>query len=161
MVDVTTAKLSSMHFHGWQLGLKTGLYYLRTKAEIDLEQGGGGEGWGVLGFLCPVCFRKVGFPPRLSSFRLKVSGAGGERGAAVLGVFFFWGGGGVGGLGGFGMGFRRFSRKIRIPGKNGHGRYPQKNGNHTQTGTITSELRNSAAGAFNLKDESLGGLRPA
>ena len=25
MVDVTTAKLSSMHFHGWQLGLKTGL----------------------------------------------------------------------------------------------------------------------------------------
>ncbi|CAE7225367.1 RNR1 [Symbiodinium natans] len=25
MVDVTTAKLSSMHFHGWHLGLKTGL----------------------------------------------------------------------------------------------------------------------------------------
>ena len=21
-----------MHFHGWQLGLKTGMYYLRTKA---------------------------------------------------------------------------------------------------------------------------------
>ncbi|CAJ1408922.1 unnamed protein product [Effrenium voratum] len=35
MVDVTTAKLSSMHFHGWQLGLKTGLYYLRTKAAAD------------------------------------------------------------------------------------------------------------------------------
>merc|ERR1712217_416052 len=32
MVDATTAKLSSMHFHGWQLGLKTGMYYLRTKA---------------------------------------------------------------------------------------------------------------------------------
>merc|ERR1712012_802914 len=31
MVDATTAKLSSMHFHGWQLGLKTGMYYLRTK----------------------------------------------------------------------------------------------------------------------------------
>lgn len=24
MVDASTAKLSSMHFHGWQLGLKTG-----------------------------------------------------------------------------------------------------------------------------------------
>lgn len=35
MVDATTAKLSSMHFHGWQLGLKTGLYYLRTKAAVD------------------------------------------------------------------------------------------------------------------------------
>jgi ribonucleoside-diphosphate reductase subunit M1 len=35
MVDATTAKLSSMHFHGWQLGLKTGLYYLRTKAAAD------------------------------------------------------------------------------------------------------------------------------
>merc|ERR1712048_1265176 len=29
MIDATTAKLSSMHFHGWQLGLKTGMYYLR------------------------------------------------------------------------------------------------------------------------------------
>jgi len=35
MVNVTMAKLSSMHFHGWQLGLKTGLYYLRTKAAAD------------------------------------------------------------------------------------------------------------------------------
>merc|ERR1712147_93729 len=35
MVDCTTAKLSSMHFHGWQLGLKTGMYYLRTKAAVD------------------------------------------------------------------------------------------------------------------------------
>merc|ERR1719203_1475276 len=35
MVDVTQAKLSSMHFHGWQLGLKTGMYYLRTKAAVD------------------------------------------------------------------------------------------------------------------------------
>merc|ERR1712061_850929 len=25
-------KLSSMHFYGWKLGLKTGMYYLRTKA---------------------------------------------------------------------------------------------------------------------------------
>merc|ERR1712134_58466 len=35
MVDATTQKLSSMHFHGWQLGLKTGMYYLRTKAATD------------------------------------------------------------------------------------------------------------------------------
>merc|ERR1712039_190679 len=35
MVDASTAKLSSMHFHGWQLGLKTGMYYLRTKAAVD------------------------------------------------------------------------------------------------------------------------------
>merc|ERR1712161_132013 len=35
MVDATTSKLSSMHFHGWQMGLKTGMYYLRTKAATD------------------------------------------------------------------------------------------------------------------------------
>merc|ERR1711935_744523 len=35
MIDATPAKLSSMHFHGWQLGLKTGMYYLRTKAAVD------------------------------------------------------------------------------------------------------------------------------
>jgi len=35
MTDATQAKLSSMHFHGWQLGLKTGMYYLRTKAATD------------------------------------------------------------------------------------------------------------------------------
>merc|ERR1712099_138122 len=35
MIDATTSKLSSMHFHGWQLGLKTGMYYLRTKAAAD------------------------------------------------------------------------------------------------------------------------------
>jgi len=35
MVDATTAKLSSMHFHAWTLGLKTGMYYLRTKAAVD------------------------------------------------------------------------------------------------------------------------------
>jgi len=35
MIDATTAKLSSMHMHGWQLGLKTGMYYLRTKAAAD------------------------------------------------------------------------------------------------------------------------------
>lgn len=31
MEDVNYKKLSSMHFYAWQLGLKTGMYYLRTK----------------------------------------------------------------------------------------------------------------------------------
>lgn len=31
----TSAKLTSMHFYGWKLGLKTGMYYLRTKAAVD------------------------------------------------------------------------------------------------------------------------------
>merc|ERR1712004_847117 len=35
MVDCNVAKLSSMHFYAWQLGLKTGMYYLRTKAAVD------------------------------------------------------------------------------------------------------------------------------
>merc|ERR1711998_803862 len=35
MTDASTAKLSSMHFHAWTLGLKTGMYYLRTKAPAD------------------------------------------------------------------------------------------------------------------------------
>jgi ribonucleoside-diphosphate reductase alpha chain len=29
------AKLTSMHFHAWRIGLKTGMYYLRTKAAVD------------------------------------------------------------------------------------------------------------------------------
>jgi ribonucleoside-diphosphate reductase alpha chain len=29
------AKLTSMHFYAWQSGLKTGMYYLRTKAAVD------------------------------------------------------------------------------------------------------------------------------
>jgi ribonucleoside-diphosphate reductase alpha subunit len=35
MIDASTSKLSSMHFYGWSLGLKTGQYYLRTKAAAD------------------------------------------------------------------------------------------------------------------------------
>jgi ribonucleoside-diphosphate reductase alpha subunit len=31
----THAKLSSMHFYGWKQGLKTGMYYLRTKPAAD------------------------------------------------------------------------------------------------------------------------------
>lgn len=33
--NATFGKLSSMHFHAWQQGLKTGMYYLRTKAAVD------------------------------------------------------------------------------------------------------------------------------
>ena len=29
------AKLTSMHFYAWQSGLKTGMYYLRTKSAVD------------------------------------------------------------------------------------------------------------------------------
>jgi len=35
MSDVTMGKLTSMHFHAWKKGLKTGMYYLRTKPSTD------------------------------------------------------------------------------------------------------------------------------
>ena len=35
MENVTNSKLTSMHFHAWKRGLKTGMYYLRTKAAAD------------------------------------------------------------------------------------------------------------------------------
>ena len=35
MENVTNSKLTSMHFHAWKSGLKTGMYYLRTKAATD------------------------------------------------------------------------------------------------------------------------------
>eukprot|EP00920_Eleutheroschizon_duboscqi_P034487 GHVT01082731.1.p1 GENE.GHVT01082731.1~~GHVT01082731.1.p1 ORF type:complete len:854 (-),score=111.80 GHVT01082731.1:469-3030(-) len=35
MSSPTFAKLSTMHFHGWKMGLKTGVYYLRTQAAAD------------------------------------------------------------------------------------------------------------------------------
>lgn len=35
MENATFAKLTSMHFYGWKAGLKTGMYYLRTKAARD------------------------------------------------------------------------------------------------------------------------------
>jgi len=35
MEDANFAKLTSMHFYGWKAGLKTGMYYLRTKAARD------------------------------------------------------------------------------------------------------------------------------
>jgi ribonucleoside-diphosphate reductase alpha chain len=35
MQDANYAKLTSMHFYGWKSGLKTGMYYLRTKSAVD------------------------------------------------------------------------------------------------------------------------------
>jgi len=35
MTDPNIGKLTSMHFYGWKKGLKTGMYYLRTKAAAD------------------------------------------------------------------------------------------------------------------------------
>ena len=38
MIDANPAKVTSMHFYGWNKGLKTGMYYLRTKAAVDAIQ---------------------------------------------------------------------------------------------------------------------------
>jgi len=35
MENATPAKVTSMHFYGWEAGLKTGMYYFRTKAARD------------------------------------------------------------------------------------------------------------------------------
>lgn len=35
MENANFGKLTSMHFYGWERGLKTGMYYLRTKAATD------------------------------------------------------------------------------------------------------------------------------
>ena len=35
MENASSPKLTSMHFHAWRSGLKTGMYYLRTKAATD------------------------------------------------------------------------------------------------------------------------------
>ena len=38
MENPSLAKLSSMHFYGWKKGLKTGMYYLRTRAKAKAQQ---------------------------------------------------------------------------------------------------------------------------
>jgi ribonucleoside-diphosphate reductase alpha chain len=38
MKDPDYAKLTSMHFYGWKSGLKTGMYYLRTKSAVNATQ---------------------------------------------------------------------------------------------------------------------------
>ena len=38
VAEPTYAKLTSMHFYGWKKGLKTGCYYLRTKAPVTAQK---------------------------------------------------------------------------------------------------------------------------
>ena len=38
MAEPSFAKLTSMHFYAWKKGLKTGMYYLRTKPAADAIQ---------------------------------------------------------------------------------------------------------------------------
>ncbi len=38
VADATYSKLTSMHFYGWRKGLKTGCYYLRTKASVTAQK---------------------------------------------------------------------------------------------------------------------------
>jgi ribonucleotide reductase alpha subunit len=38
MENPTYAKLTSMHFHAWKQGLKTGCYYLRSKAPVMAQK---------------------------------------------------------------------------------------------------------------------------
>jgi ribonucleoside-diphosphate reductase alpha chain len=38
VADATYSKLTSMHFYAWRKGLKTGLYYLRTKAPVMAQK---------------------------------------------------------------------------------------------------------------------------
>lgn len=35
MAEPTSGKLTSMHFYSWQKGLKTGMYYLRSRPAVD------------------------------------------------------------------------------------------------------------------------------
>lgn len=39
MSDPTKSKLLAAHMHGWKSGLKTGMYYLRTKSAVDAIKG--------------------------------------------------------------------------------------------------------------------------
>jgi ribonucleoside-diphosphate reductase alpha chain len=36
--DPNYAKLTSMHFYSWKKGLKTGIYYLRTRAPVMAQK---------------------------------------------------------------------------------------------------------------------------
>jgi ribonucleotide reductase alpha subunit len=38
VAEPTYSKLTSMHFHAWHSGLKTGCYYLRTKAPVMAQK---------------------------------------------------------------------------------------------------------------------------
>lgn len=38
MKDPTISSLSSMHFYAWEQGLKTGMYYLRTRSKTEANK---------------------------------------------------------------------------------------------------------------------------
>jgi ribonucleoside-diphosphate reductase alpha chain len=38
VADPNYAKLTSMHFYAWRKGLKTGIYYLRTRAVAQAQK---------------------------------------------------------------------------------------------------------------------------
>ena len=38
VADPNYAKLTSMHFYSWKQGLKTGIYYLRTRAPVMAQK---------------------------------------------------------------------------------------------------------------------------
>jgi ribonucleotide reductase alpha subunit len=38
MADPDYRKLTSMHFYAWRKGLKTGIYYLRTRAAASAQK---------------------------------------------------------------------------------------------------------------------------
>ena len=38
MENANFGKLTSMHFHGWERGLKTGMYYLRRRGKHKAQQ---------------------------------------------------------------------------------------------------------------------------
>jgi ribonucleotide reductase alpha subunit len=38
VADPNYAKLTSMHFYAWKQGLKTGIYYLRTRAPVMAQK---------------------------------------------------------------------------------------------------------------------------
>lgn len=38
IAEPSTARLTSMHFYAWKKGLKTGMYYLRTRPKADAIQ---------------------------------------------------------------------------------------------------------------------------
>lgn len=54
MAEPTFAKLTSLHFHGWRIGLKTGMYYLRSRPAADAIQ------FTVEKAAGPVCTKETG-----------------------------------------------------------------------------------------------------
>ena len=67
VADPTIAKLSSMHFYAWKRGLKTGIYYLRTKSAVQ-----------AIKFTLDPRLAAGGSSARLAEVAAAVGGAGGS-----------------------------------------------------------------------------------